>query len=159
LSVIPALCPLTSFSDDVAAVWSVIERQARDVLLIAHSWDGAVITETCKHPRVGGAVYVASGPDDRQSFGEWLAEFPVLSNALAPDDTSAASTAWTWKSKPTWFIYGEQGDQVGPTGAPMPAQLTEVAEVVAQAAAELAELGPAGIPAADLGRPGLGEVV
>jgi len=141
LSVIPAVCPLTSFSDNVAAVWSVVEMQGRDVLLVGHSWDGSVITDACGHPRVRGAVYIASGPDSQQSLGEWLKEIPVVGEALASDDTPAAGTALTWKSKPAWFVYGEQGDQAGPSEAPMPAQLGEVADVVAQAAAEL--VGPA----------------
>jgi pimeloyl-ACP methyl ester carboxylesterase len=146
LSVIPAQCPLTSFSDDVAAVWSVVETLDRDVLLVGHSWDGAVITDTCSHPRVRGAVYIASGPDSQQSLGEWLKEIPVVGKALAPDDMPPADIAWPWQSKPTWFIYGEQGDHAGPSGAPMPAQPAEVADVVAQAAAELAGQVPRRLP-------------
>jgi pimeloyl-ACP methyl ester carboxylesterase len=138
LSVIPAQCPLSAPSDDVAAVRSVLDRHAGDVLLVAHSWDGAVITETCRHPRVRGAIYIAGGPDGELSLGEWLGEFPVVGDAVALEGSSAAGAAWIWRGKPTWFIYGEQGAKAGPIGAPMPAQLAQVADVVARAAAELA---------------------
>jgi pimeloyl-ACP methyl ester carboxylesterase len=146
LSVIPAQCPQTSFSADVAAVWRIIDVQDGDVLLVAHSWDGAVITETCRHPRVRGAIYIASGSDSQQALGEWVTEFPAMGNPLAPDETPSMGTTWTWRSKPTWFVYGEQGDQTGPSGAPMPAQIAEVADVIAQAAAELAGQDPAQVP-------------
>jgi len=146
LSVTPAHCPQASFSKDVAAVWGIIDGQEGDVLLVAHSWDGAVISEACRHPRVRGAVYIASGSDNQQALGEWLAEFPAMGNALAPDDTPATGATWTWKSKPTWFIYGEQADGTGVGAAPMPALLAEVAEVIAQAAAELTGHGPAEAP-------------
>jgi pimeloyl-ACP methyl ester carboxylesterase len=146
LSVIPARCPQASFSTDVAAVWSICDEEDGGVLLVAHSWDGAVITEACRHPRVRGAVYIASGSDNQEALGEWLAEFPAMGSALAPDDPPATGTTWTWKSKPTWFIYGEQGERFGPGGVPMPAQLAEVADVIAQAAAELAGQGPAQAP-------------
>jgi pimeloyl-ACP methyl ester carboxylesterase len=146
LSVIPAQCPPVSFSKDVAAVWATIDEQDGDVLLVAHAWDGAVITEACRHPRVRGAVYIASGSDSQQALGEWLTEFPAMGNALGPDDTLAPGAAWAWKSKPTWFIYGEQGGRPGPGEVPMPAQLAEVATIIAQAAAELAGQGPAEAP-------------
>src|SRR5215813_11276459 len=95
------------------------EKQAGAVLLVAHSWDGAVITEACGHPQVRGAIYIGSGPDTQLSLSEWLKEFPVVGNSLAPGETLATSKALTWKNKPTWFIYGAQGDQSGPSGPPM----------------------------------------
>ena len=130
----------------MAAVWSILDEQDGDVLLVAHSWDGAVITEACRHPRVRGAVYIASGSDTQQALGEWLTEFPAMGTALGPDDTPATGTTWTWKSKPTWFIYGEQGGRADPVGAPMPAQLADIADIIVQAAAELAGQGPAEAP-------------
>ncbi len=141
LPVVVARCPLTSPSADVAAVRSILDQQAGDALLVAHSWDGAVITEACGHPRARGAIYIAGGPDTELSLGEWLNEFPVVGDATEPDDSSAAGPAWTWQGKPTWFIYGEQEGQASPSEAPMPAHLAHVADVVAQAATELAGQG------------------
>jgi pimeloyl-ACP methyl ester carboxylesterase len=64
--------PLSSLADDVTAAHRVIDMQRRAVLLVGHSWGGAVITEAGNHPAVRGLVYVAAGaPDNGQSFNDW----------------------------------------------------------------------------------------
>jgi pimeloyl-ACP methyl ester carboxylesterase len=64
--------PLSSLADDVTAAHRVIDMQRRAVLLVGHSWGGAVITEAGNHPAVRGLVYVAAGaPDSGQSFNDW----------------------------------------------------------------------------------------
>src|ERR1700745_1526116 len=64
--------PLSSLADDVTAAHRVIGMQDGPVLLVGHSWGGAVITEAGNHPQVKGLVYVAAGaPDSGQSFDEW----------------------------------------------------------------------------------------
>lgn len=71
LRVIAVQNPLTSLADDVAATKRAIAFQNGPVLLVGHSWGGAVITEAGNDPRVAGLVYVAAGaPDEGQSFGE-----------------------------------------------------------------------------------------
>lgn len=52
--------PLTSFADDVAAARRIIEAQDGPVLLVGHSYGGAVITEAGNNPKVAGLVYVAA---------------------------------------------------------------------------------------------------
>lgn len=52
--------PLTSFADDVAATKRIIDAQDGPVLLIGHSYGGAVITEAGNNPKVAGLVYVAA---------------------------------------------------------------------------------------------------
>ena len=52
--------PLTSFTDDVAATKRVIDAQDGSVLLVGHSYGGAVITEAGNDPKVVGLVYVAA---------------------------------------------------------------------------------------------------
>lgn len=138
LMVIPVQCGLGQGPGDVAAVWRVIESQDEDVLLVGHSWDGAVLTDAAVHPQVCGAVYIAGGPDGQCSLGDWLREFPVPGgSAPLPGEQDPAGDAPTWTGKPSWFLYGEQGRAASPGQAPMPAQLAQVADVVAQAAAEL----------------------
>ncbi|GAB4036112.1 alpha/beta fold hydrolase [Spirosoma gilvum] len=71
LTVIAVQNPLTSLADDVAAAKRAIALQNGPVLLVGHSWGGAVITEAGNDPNVAGLVYVAAGaPDEGQSFGE-----------------------------------------------------------------------------------------
>src|SRR5215475_469286 len=52
--------PLTSLSDDVNATRRMIALQDGPVILVGHSWGGAVITEAGDDPKVAGLVYVAA---------------------------------------------------------------------------------------------------
>ena len=52
--------PLTSQAEDVASVQRAIARVNDRVLLVAHSYGGAVITQAGNDPRVAGLVYVAA---------------------------------------------------------------------------------------------------
>lgn len=63
--------PLTSLADDVAATDRVLDRMDGPVILVGHSYGGAVITEAGDHEKVAGLVYVeAFVPDVGESpFG------------------------------------------------------------------------------------------
>jgi len=52
--------PLTSLSDDVGATRRIIAMQDGPVILVGHSWGGAVISEVGDDPKVAGLVYVAA---------------------------------------------------------------------------------------------------
>src|SRR5215470_6208978 len=52
--------PLTSLSDDANATRRIIAMQDGPVILVGHSWGGAVITEAGDDPKVAGLVYVAA---------------------------------------------------------------------------------------------------
>jgi pimeloyl-ACP methyl ester carboxylesterase len=52
--------PLTSLSDDVNATRRIIAMQDGPVILVGHSWGGAVISEVGDDPKVAGLVYVAA---------------------------------------------------------------------------------------------------
>jgi pimeloyl-ACP methyl ester carboxylesterase len=69
--------PLTSFDEDVAATKRAIALQDGPVILVGHSWGGAVITEVGGDPKVAGLVYVAAfAPDVGQKVGELGKDFP-----------------------------------------------------------------------------------
>lgn len=62
--------PLTSLADDVAATNRTIDAQDGPVLLVGHSYGGAVITEAGNNPKVVGLVYIAAfAPDAGESAG------------------------------------------------------------------------------------------
>jgi pimeloyl-ACP methyl ester carboxylesterase len=57
--------PTTSLADDVAATRRVVAAQDGPVILVGHSYGGAVITETGNDPKVVGLVYIAAFAPDR----------------------------------------------------------------------------------------------
>ena len=70
--------PLTSLADDVAATRRMIALQDGPVLLVGHSWGGAVITEAGDDPKVAGLVFVAAyAPEAGQSANEASTPFGI----------------------------------------------------------------------------------
>jgi len=69
--------PLSSIADDVASTNRLINMQDGPVLLVGHSYGGAVITEAGNNPKVAGLVYVAAfAPDEGETLGSLAAKFP-----------------------------------------------------------------------------------
>jgi pimeloyl-ACP methyl ester carboxylesterase len=63
--------PLTSLVEDVAATRRAIDMQPGDVVLVGHSYGGAVITEAGNDPKVKSLVYVAAfAPDANESVND-----------------------------------------------------------------------------------------
>ena len=80
--------PLTSYADDVAATRRVIDAQKNLVVLVGHSYGGAVITKAAVGAtNVRALVYVAAfGPDDGENLQALLQEYPSkIGAALVPD--------------------------------------------------------------------------
>ena len=80
--------PLTSFADDVATTQRVIDAQSKPVILVGHSYGGAVITTAARdRNNVKALVYIqAFGPDEGENLQELLANYPSkIGSALAPD--------------------------------------------------------------------------
>jgi pimeloyl-ACP methyl ester carboxylesterase len=71
LHVVAVQIPLTSFTDDVSATQRAIALEDGPVLLVGHSYGGAVITEAGNDAKVAGLVYVSAvAPDKGESaFG------------------------------------------------------------------------------------------
>lgn len=69
--------PTLSLEGDVAATRHVIEQSRGPVLLVGHSYGGAVITEAGTHPQVAGLVYIAAfAPDMGESVQTLISEPP-----------------------------------------------------------------------------------
>lgn len=65
--------PLTSLRDDVAATHRAIDRMTGKVVLVGHSWGGAVLTEAGRHDKVVGLVYVSAfAPEEGESINDIL---------------------------------------------------------------------------------------
>jgi pimeloyl-ACP methyl ester carboxylesterase len=70
--------PTTSLLDDVAATKRILARQEMPVILVGHSYGGAVITEAGNDPRVAGLVYIAAfAPDKGESVASLIKDPPA----------------------------------------------------------------------------------
>ncbi len=78
LKVVAVQNPLTSLADDVAAAQRVIDAQTGRVILVGHSWGGAVITQAGTSDKVKALVYVAAfAPSEGEASGDLGKDYPV----------------------------------------------------------------------------------
>jgi pimeloyl-ACP methyl ester carboxylesterase len=70
--------PTKSLADDVATTKAVIDSlNGDDVVLVGHSYGGAVITEAGNHPKVSSLVYItAFAPDKGESVASLISNPP-----------------------------------------------------------------------------------
>ncbi len=80
--------PLTSYADDVATTKRMIEAQPGDVVVVAHSYGGAVMSAAAAgNAKVKALVYVAAfAPDGGEVLGGLLEKFPNdVAKSFRPD--------------------------------------------------------------------------
>jgi pimeloyl-ACP methyl ester carboxylesterase len=81
--------PLTSVPDDAERTQKMIKQVDGPVLLVGHSYGGAVITQAGDLPNVVGLVYVAAfAPDAGENLaqiGDWRAAQAAAAGNVAPD--------------------------------------------------------------------------
>ena len=69
--------PTTSLTDDVAATRRIVGAEQGRVILVGHSYGGAVITEAGTDPKVAGLVYItAFAPDKGESVATLIKDPP-----------------------------------------------------------------------------------
>ena len=69
--------PTLSLEGDVDATKRVIDAQSEPVILVGHSYGGAVITEAGSDPNVAALVYIAAfAPDEGESVETLIADPP-----------------------------------------------------------------------------------
>src|SRR5262250_1688228 len=87
--------PLTSLSDDIATAKRVVDSQKGPVVLVGHSYGGAVITGAATgNTNVKALVYLAAfAPEAGEPLGEPGKRFapPPLNSALVPDSAGFLS--------------------------------------------------------------------
>jgi pimeloyl-ACP methyl ester carboxylesterase len=70
--------PTQSLEGDVAATREIIDQQDGPVVLVGHSYGGAVITEAGTDPNVAALVYIAAfAPDAGESVNTLIADPPA----------------------------------------------------------------------------------
>jgi len=77
--------PLTGLDDDVAATRRVLDQEDGPVVLVGHSYGGAIITVAGKDAKVKALVYVAAlQPDAGETSGEVAPPMPPARADLRP---------------------------------------------------------------------------
>jgi pimeloyl-ACP methyl ester carboxylesterase len=87
LHIICAPIPMTSLTNDAAALTQVLERTSGPVVLVGHAYSGAVIAAV-REDRVKSLVYIAAlAPDEGETVAKvfYLDPKPPESPKLAPD--------------------------------------------------------------------------
>jgi len=80
--------PLTSLQDDINKTTDLIDAQEGKVLLVGHSYGGAVISGAGNHEKVAGLVYIAAfAPDQGDSLGKIFSrrDQPAGGASIYPD--------------------------------------------------------------------------
>ena len=76
--------PTQSLAGDVAATHAVIDAQDKPVILVGHSYGGAVVTEAGNHPKVAGLVYITAFAPDAGEFVATLIANPAPGAPVPP---------------------------------------------------------------------------
>src|SRR5882672_10591815 len=76
--------PTISLADDVAVTKRAIAEQSGPVILVGHSYGGAVITEAGNDPKVAGLVYVAAFALDKGESVSLLLKDPPPGAPVPP---------------------------------------------------------------------------
>jgi len=87
IKAVAAPLPLTSLTEDVAALSRTLERVEGDIVLAGHAYAGAVIAEA-RSPKVKALVYVAAlAPDEGETVADVFYRLPPhpFAPKLAPD--------------------------------------------------------------------------
>jgi pimeloyl-ACP methyl ester carboxylesterase len=76
--------PTVSLADDVAVTKRTLAAQDGQVILVGHSYGGAVITEAGNDPKVAGLVYIAAFAPDKGESVSTLINDPAPGAAVPP---------------------------------------------------------------------------
>jgi pimeloyl-ACP methyl ester carboxylesterase len=79
--------PETSYAEDVKFTKALIDRQSGPVVLVGHSYGGAVLTEAGNHPKVAALVYIAAfGLDTGESCATIEQSMPPATRGIKATD-------------------------------------------------------------------------
>src|SRR6266581_2764015 len=141
--------PTISLAGDVAATKLIVHAQSGPVMLVGHSYGGAVITEAGTDPQVVGLVYIcAFAPDTGESVNTLIANPPpgapvppilppqegflCLDKAKFPasfaGDVDAAKAAFMADSQVPWGVAAPSGEISEPAWKTKPSWYLVVTE-------------------------------
>ena len=108
---------MTSLGDDVAATRRVLDAVDGPVILVGHSYAGAVITEAGNDPKVIGLVYIAAFVPDKGESVSWLINDPSPCAPIPAIGAAALNGTITqpaWRQKPSWYLVAGDDKMIPP---------------------------------------------
>ena len=135
LQVVAVQIPLTSLFDDVVTVRRTLKRHNGPIVLVGHSYAGAVISVAGSHDPLFHRVAPHPSAPQLSPDSDGLLWLPpgAIANAVAPDASpheaavmqatqkpiairclGEALTHPAWKDKPSWFIIAEKDRMISP---------------------------------------------
>src|SRR5215207_7152632 len=122
--------PTLSLEGDVAATKMIIDAQREPVILVGHSYGGAVISEAGNHPEVAGLVYIAAFvPDQGESVETLIADPPPFAADVSAEEAefmadsqvpwgvgalSGTNSEPAWRTKPSWYLVATEDRMIPP---------------------------------------------
>ncbi len=127
--------PTLSLQGDAAATRLIIDAQDGPVVLVGHSYGGAVLTEAGTDQNVAALVYIAAfAPDKGESVNTLIADprekfhasfagdLPAEQAAFMADSQvpwgvdalAGAITEPAWRSKPSWYLVATEDRMIPP---------------------------------------------
>src|SRR6516164_1628905 len=108
-----------SLESDVETTTNVLDLQDGPVVLVGHSYGGAVITEAGRHEKVEALVYIAAFvPDKDESVNALIGGFPLLDQekfaASFAGDLPAEQAAFMAESQVPWGVAAPGGQITEP---------------------------------------------
>ena len=111
--------PLASLDEDIVTTKSVIDGVKGPVVVVGHSYGGAVITGAAAGSlNVRALVYIAAfAPDANEPIGEFNGKYPYESGGALPANSAILSETISfpaWRSIPSWYLVSKDNDEISP---------------------------------------------
>jgi pimeloyl-ACP methyl ester carboxylesterase len=111
--------PLASLDEDIVTTKSVIDGVEGPVVVVGHSYGGAVITGAAAGSlNVRALVYIAAfAPDANEPIGELNGKYPSESGGALPANSAILSETISfpaWRSIPSWYLVSKDNDEISP---------------------------------------------
>ena len=111
--------PLVSLGEDIATTKRVIDGVRGPVVVVGHSYGGAVITGAAAGSlNVRALVYLAAlAPDGNEPIGAFNGKYPSESGGGLPANSTILSETISfpaWRSIPSWYLVSKDKDEISP---------------------------------------------
>jgi len=109
--------PLASLDDDIVTTKSVIDGVKGPVVVVGHSYGGAVITGAAAGSlNVRALVYIAAfAPDAYEPIGEFNEKYPSEPHGVLPASSAILSETISfpaWRSIPSWYLISRDNYEI-----------------------------------------------